>query len=128
MASVRPYAVQPNAQGTPIAPNGQNVPNLQNRPFGPRGFGDDGWGPGRGFRMPMMGGRFFGRGMGFGMGFFFLGGLFRLIIPLGLLALVAILFYSLGRRSALPRASAPAAREPAPPEPASSGQDVPKSD
>jgi predicted lipid-binding transport protein (Tim44 family) len=122
MASVRPYTAQPNAPGTPNAPNGQNPP------FGPRAFGGNRRNPmgGWGFRGPMMGGRFFGRGMPFGMGFFFLGGLLRLIIPLGLLALVAILFYQLGKRAALPRAAAPVAREPVPSEAPKSDQDLPK--
>ena len=64
--------------------------------------------------------------MPFGMGFFFLGGLLRLIIPLGLLALVAILFYQLGKRAGPSRVSAPAPREPAPVETPSSDQDLPK--
>src|SRR5512143_414952 len=87
MASVRPYAAQPGA------------PNQQPFQFGQRGFRDDGRGPmqGWGFRSPMMGGR--GRFGGFGMGLFFLGGLFRLFIPLVVLALVAVLFYQLGKRS-----------------------------
>ena len=124
MASYRPYAAQPNAPSSP------NAPNQQNGPFGPGRFDDNRRNPmgGYGLRGPMMGGRFFGRGMPFGMGFFFLGGLFRLIVPLGLLALVAILFYQLGRRAALPRASAPIAREPAPSEAPKPGQDLPKSD
>jgi hypothetical protein len=99
MANVRPYAAQPVPQGTPGVPNGQT-------PFGPRGFNDDGRNQSRGygFRMPMMGGRgrFPGFGFGpFGMGMFFIGGLFRLILPLAVLAIVAIIFYQLGRRSGL---------------------------
>jgi len=117
MANVRPNASLPNAQGNPGGPNGQNLP------FGPRGFGNNGNRPlnGYGFRTPMM-----GRGYGFrygpfGMGLFFLGGFLRLIIPLGLLALVAFVFYQLGKRSGLSASTAPR-REPvpAPSEPADS--------
>ena len=124
MASYRLNAAPQNAPAAPNAPNGQNGP------FGPRAFGDNRRNPmgGWGMRGPMMGGRYFGRGMPFGMGFFLLGGLFRLIVPLGLLALVALLFYQLGKRAALPRALAPAAREPASSEAPTSGQDLPKSD
>ena len=123
MASYRPYAAQPNAQGTPAAPNTQPG---QNSPRGSQGFGDnrrfpmDGWG----MRGPMMGGRPFMQAapfMPFGMGFFFLGGLFRLVIPLGVLALVALLFYQLGKRAG-------ASGKPVVVETPKSGQDLPKSD
>ncbi len=89
MASARPYAVQPRTQ------------NQQPFPYGERGFNNGGRNPMFGFGMgPMMGGRArFGRFGGFGLGFFLLGGFFRLIIPLLLLVGVAILFYQLGRRS-----------------------------
>jgi hypothetical protein len=63
-----------------------------------RGYRMDGWG----FGGPMMQGRGFRQfgGMApFGVGFFILGGLLRLIIPLGILALVAFLFYRLGKSS-----------------------------
>jgi hypothetical protein len=115
MTSYRLNAAQPNAQATPGAPN---VQPPQNQQRGPQGFGDNrrypmsGWG----MRGPMMGDRRFshaGPFMPFGMGFFFLGGLFRLIIPLVILTLVAVLFYQLGKRagaaSAMPPASAPSA-------------------
>ena len=94
IAAVRPYAAQPNQQGAPFGPNGQYFQN------GPRGFRNDGQFPfgGNGFRGPMMGNRFMGFGP-FGMGMFFLGGLLRLIVPLGLLVLVAIIFYQLGKRA-----------------------------
>ncbi len=126
MASYRVSAPVPKALGTPIAPNGQ-----QNGPSGPRGFNGNRRNPfgGFGMRGPMMGGRL-GRGMPFGMGFFFLGGLLRLIVPLGLLALVAIVFYQLGKRASVAsvsRGSAPAPREPAPVETPRSDQDLPKS-
>ena len=123
MASYRPYAAQPNAQATPAAPNAQPGQNL---PRGQQGFGDNGRFPmgGWGMRGPMMSGRPFREAapfMPFGMGFFFLGGLFRLVIPLGVLALVAVLFYQLGKRAGV--SSKPAVAE-AP----KSGQDLPKSD
>jgi len=79
-------------------------PDQSQRPMMPygyqsgRGRGMEGWGE----RMPMMGGRGFNRYGGFtplGMGIFFLGGLFHLILPLGILALVAYLFYQLGKRA-----------------------------
>jgi hypothetical protein len=124
MMSYRPSAVQPNNQGVP------NVPNGQNSPFGPRGFGRNGFGPmnGFGFRGPMMRGMRGMWGFGpFGMGFFYLGGLLRLILPLGILALVAFLFYQLGRRSGL--ASPPVSRAaPVAPQSASADQNPPKNE
>ncbi len=107
MMNYRLTAVQPNGQQlAPGAPNGQNNPNNPgnpNNPFGPRGYGHNGYGPmnGYGFRGPMMRGMRGMWGFGpFGMGLFFIGGLFRLFIPLLVLVLVAVLFYWLGRRSA----------------------------
>ncbi len=89
MASTATYGVQPRSQ------------NQQPYPYGPRGFYNGGRNPMFGYGMgPMMGGR--GRIGGFGrygLGFLFLGGFFRLIVPLLVLAAVAILFYQLGRRS-----------------------------
>lgn len=69
-------------------------------------------GPGYGFG-PMMGGRGFNRGWGgflpFGFGgFFLLGGLFRLLLPLGFIALVAYLFYQIGKQAGAARAVPPA--------------------
>ena len=92
LANNRPFAAQPRTQ------------NQQPFQFGPRGFGDgNGRGPvfGRGFRAgPMMGGRGrFGPVGVFGMGLFFLGGLFRLIVPLLVLVVVAFIFYQVGKRS-----------------------------
>ncbi len=52
------------------------------------GFSHYGWGSG-----PL------GMFMPFGFGLFLLGGLFRLLIPLGVLALVAIVFYELGKKA-----------------------------
>ncbi len=125
MLTYRPSTFQPNAQGTPGVPNGQDFP------YGPRGYGYNGNRPmnGFGFRGPMRGiGRVHPLGFGpFGMGFFFLGGLLRLVIPLGILALVAFFFYQLGKRSGLARQ--PATRsEPAASQPASSDQNPPKSE
>jgi hypothetical protein len=119
MMAYRPTTVQPNSQNVPGAANGQVVPN------GPRGYGFNGNRPmnGFGFRGPMMRGM---RGFGpFRMGLFFLGGLFRLIIPLGVLALVAFFFYQMGKRSG--HASQPVTRsEPAASQPAPSDQNPPK--
>lgn len=113
-AAVRPYTAQPNSPTAPFGPNGQYFQN------GPRGFGNDGHYP-YGFRGPMMGNRFMRFGP-FGMGIFFLGGLLRLIVPLGLLVLVAILFYQFGKRAGL---SSAARREPAPVTSAPSNQNPP---
>ncbi len=106
MTAFGPYAARPNTQVAPFGPNGQNFPN------GPRGFGNNGQAPfrGYGFRGPFMGNRMMRFGP-FGMGFFFLGGLLRLIIPLGVLVLVAFLFYQLGKRAGI---SKTVGREPAP--------------
>lgn len=99
-------AARPSVAGTP-APNAPNAPNGQVAPGMPYGFGQDrrpGFGD-WGHRGPMMGGRGFsnfGRYTPLGMGFFFLGGLLHLIIPLGVLILVAILFYQLGKRAGAP--------------------------
>lgn len=122
----------PVAPGTPIAPGAPTVPNNQARPGMPYGFGsrDRGFFQGPGGRMPMMGGRGygnFGGRMPFGMGLLFLGGLLHLIIPLGVLVLVAILFYVLGRRAGA--ASVPPVQPSnlAPPDAPTSGRRVAKS-
>lgn len=96
-------AFSPQVNGTP-APNAPNAPSGQTAPGMPYAFRQDRGTPfgDWGHRGPMMGGRGFsnfGGFMPFGMGFFFLGGLLHLIIPLGLLALVAVLFYQLGKRA-----------------------------
>jgi hypothetical protein len=60
----------------------------------------------------------------FGMGFFLLGGLLRLIFPLGVLALVAYVFYRMGKQAGLSSvhaASTPAA-PPAPADAAPAGK------
>jgi hypothetical protein len=62
----------------------------------------------RNFRHPMMGGRgYYPLG-----GFFFLGGLLRLIFPLGVLALVAYFSYKAGKQAGMNEALAAAAPEP----------------
>ena len=123
---------RPNIQATPNAPGAQN-PNGQRGPATPFGFnnhrypfGDREWGG------PMMGGRGF-RGFGgfmpFGMGFFFLGGLVRLIIPLGVLALVAFLFYQMGKKAGVSSVAppTPVPSAPAPDETPNRGRKVAKS-
>lgn len=119
----------PNPQGTPNAPAAPNRPygfNGQKGPMMPYGFN------GRGNRGPMMGrGGFshFGMfGMPFGMGFFFLFGLLRLVIPLGILALVAFLFYQMGKRAGVNSVAAPASvvSDPAPADTTGKGRKVAK--
>ncbi len=114
------FAPAPGA--TPGAPQTQpyaqpNQPGQPNQPFGFRPFRTPGYGPGYGYErhMPMMGGRGFGsfRLMPFGFGMLFLGGLLRLLIPLVILVLVAILFYQLGKHSR--PAPAPASSQAQPP-------------
>ncbi len=78
----------------------------------------------------MMGGRGFrnfGGMMPFGFGFLILGGLLHLIIPLGILVLVAILFYWLGRRAGASAAASTAPINPTTPEPPRPGRRVAKS-
>jgi hypothetical protein len=71
------------------------------------GFGNRGPMDGfRDFRQPMMGRRGFGGYGFFGLPFLFLGGFLRLIIPLGLLALVAFFAYRIGRQAGLKAALA----------------------
>lgn len=107
----------PNSQTAPGTPNAPTAPGGQQNPNAPFGFRQYRGYPNQGFerRMPMMGGRGFwnfGGMLPFGSGFFFLGGLFRLLIPLVILVLVAILFYQLGRHAG---AAAAHAAPPAPP-------------
>ncbi len=107
------YRFNQSGPSAPVAPSTPGAPNTQpGQPFGFR--------PNRGFpyggferRFPMMGGPGFGFGgmMPFGMGFFFLGGLLRLLIPLIIVVLVAVLFYQLGKRAG----AAPAPVAPPPP-------------
>ena len=127
---VQQYA-QP-APGTPIAPGTPAVPNAQPRQSMPYGFGrgDRGYFYGDGGHMPMMGGRgsrgFGGGFMPFGMGFFILGGLLRLMIPLGILVLVAILFYQLGKRAGASSAMPAPPSTPTPADPPRPGRKVAK--
>ncbi len=135
--SQRPVAPNPNGQATPVP----NSPNGATRPYGfngPYGFRNNNRGPmgGWGERGPMMGGRGYSQFGGFmpfgmmpfGMGFFFLGGLLRLIIPLGILALVAFLFYQLGKRAGASAVHAAPAPVPAAPDEApKAGRKVAKS-
>ncbi len=116
------------ASNRPNLPNGQgqNIPNNQ------RGFGPDwngrmprenyGWGG------PMMNGRGYSPfGFGpFGRGLFFVGSLLRILIPLGILALVAILFYQLGRRTGTSASTSVATATPAPEATSSRGRKVAK--
>lgn len=82
-------------------------------PFEGRGFDRQGWRmpmhpfEGRGFDRfgPMMGGRGFGGYTPLFAGFMLLGGLLRLVISLGILALVAWLAYRQGKKAGM--ASAP---------------------
>ncbi|HVN14686.1 MAG TPA: hypothetical protein VMT73_03020 [Anaerolineales bacterium] len=106
-------------------PNGNNngrSNNGQQPQFGPYSRGPM---MNRGFGFPMMGNRSFMRFgfFPFGMGFMLVGGLLRLILPLVVLALVAYIFYQLGKhagesRAAVAAAPAPVVTEPAPAEPA----------
>lgn len=96
--------VAPGTPNAPTAPNGPTSPNGQQNPNVPYGFRQYRGFPYQGFerRMPMMGGRGFGNFGGmmpFGLGIFLLGGFFRLLIPIVILALVAVLFYQLGKRA-----------------------------
>ena len=117
------------APGTPAAPGAPTVPNDQRQPYG-FGRGDRGFFQGPGGRMPMMEGRGyrnFGGLMPFGMGFFLLRGLLHLLVPLGILALVAILFYSLGKRAGTSSVTPTPTSSPNPPEAPSGGRRVAKS-
>ena len=116
-ANYRVRVARPQTNGTP-APNAPTTPVApgQKGPMMPYGFRDNHRQPMGGFGWqegPMMGGRGFSHfgGFGpFGMGFFILGGLLRLIVPLGILVLVALLSYQMGKR-----AGASGSRSTAPP-------------
>ena len=96
------------------APGAPNAPDLPQSPDAPYRFDRypryhmDGWSG----RMPMhaYGGQHVASP--FGMGFLVLAGFFRLIVPLGILALVAYLFYQMGKRAGAvsPATPAPASR------------------
>ncbi len=67
-----------------------------------------------------------GRHLGlFGVGFFILRGLLGLVIPLGLLVLVAFAFYQLGKRSGHTMVTAPR-QEATASDTSSQGQNLPK--
>ncbi|HEY5901572.1 MAG TPA: hypothetical protein VIU38_05680 [Anaerolineales bacterium] len=97
----------------------------QQAPGAPDGYGDyyryhmgD-----RAWRMPMMYYHGYGGPYGagsFGVGFMILAALCRLLIPLGLLALVAYVFYGMGKRAGATSAAGPTRtpREPIQPGPA----------
>lgn len=100
----------PGAPGAPALPGNPALPNNpppsddQNGPVMPFGFRGEPrpYLEGRGWNPPMMRERGFGpRGFfnPFGFGLFFVGGFLRCIVPLGVLAVVAVLFYLLGRRA-----------------------------
>ena len=98
------------ALSAPDAPQWQQGPDA---PYGydrGRRYHMEDWGG----RMPMMYGRGFPvpyAGGPFGTGFMIVGGLIHLILPLGILALVAYVFYQMGRR-----AGASSARPATPPD------------
>ena len=96
-----------NNQSNPTTPTTPTTPQQNGRGFMP------GRGNGFGYGPMMMGGRGFNRFGMFGMGLMFFGAFLRLIIPLGILALVAWLFYSLGKRARKSSSTVQAA-EPAP--------------
>jgi hypothetical protein len=81
------------------------------------GYGFNNRGPMEGFRdfrAPLMGRRGFG-GYGFiGLPFLFLGGFLRLVIPLGVLALVAFFAYRAGKHAGMNAALATGTSVPAP--------------
>jgi hypothetical protein len=102
----------------PRVDNGQpSGPMMGNQPR--KGF--DSFGGDNGRMSPRMGGGFsrFGGFTPFGMGFFFLGGLLRLI-PLALLGLLGYGIYQLGKRAGVRsvQTSAPVSTVAPPPEPA----------
>ena len=96
-AGVRPYRE--------VAPNGpwaQPLPGSPDRFEGYRGYHMRGWDE----HMPMMGYGYRPYAYGpLGTGFMFFCGLFHLLRPLGLLALVAYAFYRMGHRAGMNSAS-----------------------
>jgi len=90
-------------------PSAPGSPDGSQAPDGPYRFERfpryhmDGWSG----RMPMHGHAPPYAGGPFGMGFLMFGGLLRLVFPLGLLALVAYIFYQMGRRAGAPPPSRP---------------------
>ncbi len=116
MMAFRPGVFQ-TWPGQPANPNGQTAPNS---PYGPRGM-MPGW-YGHGMRNFGYEGRGFGP---FGMGFFFLGGLLNLILPIGVLVLVAYVFYQMGKRAGMNNRMAAVPSAPSSPEAASKGSEPP---
>jgi hypothetical protein len=86
-------------------PDSYGRPMMDNYGFDNRGPMDGFWN----FRRPMMGGRGFGI---FGLPFLFLGGLLRLIFPLGILVLVAYFSYRQGKRAGMAAVQSVPAPEP----------------
>ena len=91
-------------------PGGSDAPDLPPAPDAPYGFERypryhmDDWSG----RMPMHGYAGPYAAGPFGVGFLMIAGLLRLVLPLGLLALVAYLFYQMGRRAGAASTAAPA--------------------
>ena len=78
-------------------------PGYAGRPM-MNGYGFNNRGPVEGFRdfrQPMMGGRGYGAFGYFGLPFLFFGGLFRLVIPLIILALAIFFSYRAGKRAGM---------------------------
>jgi hypothetical protein len=91
-----------SAPASPRSEQGQVAPYGEN---GYRRYRMDDWG-----RMPMMGNRGFPGAYAFGpfgMGFMIVAGLLRLVLPLGVLALVAYIFYRMGRHAGAASGAAP---------------------
>lgn len=97
-----------NAPGAPNAPDLPQAPNAPYRFDGSPRYHMDGWSG----RMPMHGYAGPYAAGPFQTGFLMFAGLLRLVLPLGVLALVAYIFYQMGKRAgaASPAAPAPASR------------------
>lgn len=94
-------AFEYSAPGSPWA---QQAPGGREGFEGYRGYHMRGWGG----RMPMMGYGYQPYGYGpMGTGFMFFGGFFHLLVPLGILALVAYIFYGMGKRAGMGTRSNP---------------------
>ena len=122
-----PQYAQP-APGTPVAPGTPNNWRRQGTPYG-FGRGERDFFSGPGGRFPMRGDRgfrAFGGLMPFGLGFFFLGGLFRWVLLIGALVVVAVVFYQLGKRAGAPAGFQTPPSDPTPSEPPRAGRRVAK--
>jgi predicted lipid-binding transport protein (Tim44 family) len=116
------------APGAPVAPGTPNYQRRQEEPYG-FGRGERNFFNGLGGRMPMRGGRGFSAFSGlmpFGLGFFLLAGLIRWVILIGVLVLVAVLFYQLGKRAGAAAAVQAPPSDPTPPEQPRAGRRVAK--